>query len=295
MKSEINRSMDEDQETLLSTLMSRKRPLESASPDPDGDECLPKKSNLSESESEAINIKVMLPTQVTGAIIGKGGEAIGKVQSDTGCRVKMTKSNDFFPGTTERVAWINGPVDAVLKVMAYFCEKNAAKTDASIKGDIFDYKQTERSKEIKLVIPSSSAGMVIGKAGEYIKSIRETTGAFAQMSGKDLVDARLQERVVTIVGRNAGDPSDMLNAVRMVLDKVSTDVNSTKAPYTNLSYVHLTASKLAATLSTLAAAAAARPNSPRSVASSLLYHTHQPSFVQQNPKSQSLPFLHPVA
>lgn len=33
-----------------------------------------------------------------GAIIGKGGETIAAVQKETGAKVKMSKSHDFYPG-----------------------------------------------------------------------------------------------------------------------------------------------------------------------------------------------------
>lgn len=33
-----------------------------------------------------------------GAIIGKGGDTIAQLQKDTGARVKMSKSHDFYPG-----------------------------------------------------------------------------------------------------------------------------------------------------------------------------------------------------
>lgn len=35
---------------------------------------------------------------VAGAIIGKGGETIAQLQKETGARVKMSKSHDFYPG-----------------------------------------------------------------------------------------------------------------------------------------------------------------------------------------------------
>lgn len=39
-----------------------------------------------------------MPAVAAGAIIGKGGETIAAVQKDTGARVKMSKSHDFYPG-----------------------------------------------------------------------------------------------------------------------------------------------------------------------------------------------------
>lgn len=43
-------------------------------------------------------LKVLVPGVAAGAIIGKGGETIAQLQKDTGARVKMSKSHDFYPG-----------------------------------------------------------------------------------------------------------------------------------------------------------------------------------------------------
>ena len=40
-----------------------------------------------------------MPSVAAGAIIGKKGESIAKLQNDSGARVKMSKSHDFYPGT----------------------------------------------------------------------------------------------------------------------------------------------------------------------------------------------------
>lgn len=45
------------------------------------------------------HLKVLVPGVAAGAIIGKGGETIAQLQKDTGARVKMSKSHDFYPGT----------------------------------------------------------------------------------------------------------------------------------------------------------------------------------------------------
>ena len=44
-------------------------------------------------------MKMLIPSSAAGAIIGKGGDTIAQIQKDTGARIKMSKSNDFYPGT----------------------------------------------------------------------------------------------------------------------------------------------------------------------------------------------------
>ncbi len=48
---------------------------------------------------ENIHLKILVPSIAAGAIIGKGGETIAQVQKEAGARVKMSKANDFYPGT----------------------------------------------------------------------------------------------------------------------------------------------------------------------------------------------------
>lgn len=45
------------------------------------------------------HLKILVPAVAAGAIIGKGGETIGQLQKETNARVKMSKANDFYPGT----------------------------------------------------------------------------------------------------------------------------------------------------------------------------------------------------
>lgn len=44
------------------------------------------------------HFKILVPAVAAGAIIGKGGETIALLQKEAGARVKMSKSNDFYPG-----------------------------------------------------------------------------------------------------------------------------------------------------------------------------------------------------
>ena len=45
-----------------------------------------------------VHLKVLVPSVAAGAIIGKGGETIADIQKQTGGKIKMSKSNDFYPG-----------------------------------------------------------------------------------------------------------------------------------------------------------------------------------------------------
>ncbi|MCP9262410.1 K Homology domain containing protein [Dirofilaria immitis] len=75
---------------------------------------------------------------------------------------------------------------------------------------------------MKLVVPNTSAGMVIGKSGARIKEIREQTGANIQVYPKaGSQEAKVsQERIITIA---AEQDEILMDALQRVLEKVAAD------------------------------------------------------------------------
>lgn len=60
-------------------------------------------------------------------------------------------------------------------------------------------KMQDRDRQVKILVPNSTAGMIIGKAGNYIKQIKEDSGAYVQISQKSK-DVSLHERCITVIG-----------------------------------------------------------------------------------------------
>ncbi|XP_034487967.1 RNA-binding protein Nova-1 isoform X7 [Drosophila innubila] len=217
---------------------SRKRPLDS---DPENEQT--KRSHFSSGESvcsgieveiennnnnhnhhgdTTFHMKILVPAVASGAIIGKGGETIASLQKDTGARVKMSKSHDFYPGTTERVCLITGSVDGIMTVVDFIMDKIREKPDLTTKIIDAESKQAqERDKQVKILVPNSTAGMIIGKGGAFIKQIKEESGSYVQISQKPK-DVSLQERCITIIG----DKENNKNACKMILSKIVEDPQS---------------------------------------------------------------------
>ena len=63
--------------------------------------------------------------------------------------------------------------------------------------------------------------MIIGKAGNYIKQIKEESGSYVQISQK-AKDVSLQERCITVIGEKENNR----NALLMILAKVADDPQS---------------------------------------------------------------------
>jgi len=169
------------------------------------------------------HLKMLVPSVAAGAIIGKGGETIAEIQKSVGARVKMSKPNDFYPGTNERVCLITGSSDAIATIVNFLNTKIKEKPDPNAKPAIdFDNKiAAERERQMKVIVPNSTAGMIIGKGGSFIKHLKEQSGAFIQLSQKSK-ETPLPERVITVIG----DDNNLRIALNLILQKVSEDPQS---------------------------------------------------------------------
>lgn len=107
----------------------------------------------------------------------------------------------IIAGTTERVCLITGSVEAIMAVMDFIMDKIREKPDLKPPIETDGKLMQDRDKQVKILVPNSTAGMIIGKAGNYIKQIKEASGSYVQISQK-AKDASLQERCITVIGES---------------------------------------------------------------------------------------------
>nr|XP_016512004.1 PREDICTED: protein BTR1-like isoform X1 [Nicotiana tabacum] len=90
-----------------------------------------------------------------------GGSTITEFQSRSGARVQLSRNFEFFPGTSDRVIMVSGLVDNILKAVELILGKLLDEFYAEDGDDV-------RSK-VRLVVPNSSCGGIIGKGGATIR------------------------------------------------------------------------------------------------------------------------------
>ncbi|XP_011830543.1 PREDICTED: RNA-binding protein Nova-1-like, partial [Mandrillus leucophaeus] len=195
-----------------------------------------KRSNTGE-EGEYF-LKVLIPSYAAGSIIGKGGQTIVQLQKETGATIKLSKSKDFYPGTTERVCLVQGTAEALNAVHSFIAEKVREIPQAMTKPEVVNILQPQttmnpdRAKQAKLIVPNSTAGLIIGKGGATVKAVMEQSGAWVQLSQKP-EGINLQERVVTV----SGEPEQVHKAVSAIVQKVQEDPQSSSC--LNISYANV--------------------------------------------------------
>lgn len=174
----------------------------------------------------------MVPNHIAGSIIGKKGQTIALMQEQTGAKIKLSANNEFYPGTAERVVVILGELHQILSMLDLIYEK--IRIEFPGRGSSPSHLP-ERCKQIKLIVPNSTAGMIIGKGGSFIRGITDETGAKLQISQKATEISG--ERVVTITG----EPEQVKAAAAVVITKCQDDPDH--ALNNNLSYSGYSTSK----------------------------------------------------
>lgn len=119
--------------------------------------------SMANDEDDFINLKMLIPSGIAGAIIGKGGEAIGQIQKETGARIRMTKLNDFYPGTAERVCLITGILEAVRKVIYFIMDKMKDKpvelSNSRFDDRVSSYERSRQVSHLKLLVSVLGEGL----------------------------------------------------------------------------------------------------------------------------------------
>merc|ERR1719319_1413808 len=166
---------------------------------------------------------MLLPSNVAGHLIGKGGETIAELRRSSGTNIQMSKATDLFPGTQDRVSLITGPKESVSHVVQLLVKLMKERWEELGEAD------TERERTLRVVVPNSTIGMVIGKGGESVEEMKQRSGVSILISKKE--ELKVPERVISLVGETRGNQV----ALDMILEKIADDPNSGSCPNTTYS------------------------------------------------------------
>ncbi|XP_040842697.1 poly(rC)-binding protein 3 isoform X7 [Ochotona curzoniae] len=149
-----------------------------------------------------LTIRLLMHGKEVGSIIGKKGETVKKMREESGARINISEGN-----CPERIVTITGPTDAIFKAFAMI----AYKFEEDIISSMSNSPATSKPPvTLRLVVPASQCGSLIGKGGSKIKEMRESTGAQVQVAGDMLPNST--ERAVTI----SGTPDAIIQCVKQI-------------------------------------------------------------------------------
>lgn len=173
--------------------------------------------NRKDSTSSTVTIKILIPSFTVGAVIGKGGEVIKAMKKECGAHIRVSQNGKYYPTTNERIAFISGTSEQVHHVICEINEKIRNDKPPENKKISLDLK--ERKTQMKLIIPSSSAGKIIGKAGCNIKEMKEKYDVSVRIQNHEESIEGLDERIVTV----KGSPENIEKSANTILMHVEED------------------------------------------------------------------------
>lgn len=176
-------------------------------------------------------IKLMVSNNVAGSIIGRAGQTISDLQNQSSARIKLSQTGDYYPGTQDRVCLVQGQLGTVKHAVKLLLERFYMLQEQQHTQHSWQPRKSSNSTTgfdfvVRLLVPSSSCGMIIGKGGANIKHMEETSGvASVRLSPKEGPDQAAhptssiatgtQERVVTLTGPTL---ESCVNCIFIVID-----------------------------------------------------------------------------
>ncbi|XP_020711559.1 far upstream element-binding protein 1 isoform X3 [Athalia rosae] len=149
-------------------------------------------------------------------VIGRGGEQITRLQSETGCKIQMAPESGGLP---ERVCTLTGSREAVnrAKELVLSIVNQRSRTEGigdmnigSSSGGVISHPGF-----VEIMIPGPKVGLIIGKGGETIKQLQEKSGA--KMVVIQEGPSQEQEKPLRITG----DPQKVEYAKQLVYELIA--------------------------------------------------------------------------
>merc|ERR550539_405506 len=143
-----------------------------------------------------LTLRCLMTGKEVGPIIGKGGEIIHNIREESGAKIHISDGS-----CPERVITVTGTTHAIFKAYTLICKK-IEDEDGGAGSQVRPKDLKEGGGAVglsmKLIVPASQCGSLIGKGGSKIKEIREITGANVQVASDTLPGCT--ERCVTVSG-----------------------------------------------------------------------------------------------
>lgn len=202
-------------------------------------------------------VKLLVSNNVAGSIIGRSGQTISDLQSQSATRIKLSQADDYYPGTQDRVCLVQGQADNVKRAVNMLLTRlYALQQQQHYHHFAWQRQQQERglmheamygipdamlaavipgfSFVVRILVPIPCCGMIIGKGGTNIKQMVDASGVSAvRLSPKEggdpdspypaappsaAVAALVSATAERVVSITGPDLNSCLNCLHIILD-----------------------------------------------------------------------------
>ncbi|KRT85964.1 K Homology domain containing protein [Oryctes borbonicus] len=154
---------------------------------------LDSKHLLNDDPNVTLTIRLIMQGKEVGSIIGKKGEIVKRFREESGAKINISDGS-----CPERIVTVTGSTSAIFKAFTLICKKFEEWCSQFQDINSGSSGVPRPPITLRLIVPASQCGSLIGKGGSKIKEIREVTGASIQVASEMLPNST--ERAVTISG-----------------------------------------------------------------------------------------------
>ena len=181
----------------------------------------------SDSEFNMSYCKILVTTEQLSKLLEFCYNDLATIKSITGCTCQVSENGIFFPGTQDRVMAVSGTLVQIcvaIQLLSEVFRICASAERLRISSSSLDYGLIG----MRLIVPNSVVGMIMGKAGQDIRTLAIDNSVRIQISKRI---PGILERMVSIGGRS----DHVCNASFVIIKTIQAD-NHTSEHATILTY-----------------------------------------------------------
>jgi len=154
---------------------------------------------------EGISIKMLVPNNMVGSIIGKGGTSIKDITAQTGVKIHIAQSDESI---LERVVTITGTLASIGRAQHQISLRMQEEAYSEVKEFESSTPISDRMSlvPLKLLVPNMVVGRLIGKGGTNLKKTMVETNTYITCSKEEELSRYTGDRIVSIIGSVENHP-----------------------------------------------------------------------------------------
>ncbi|XP_045135441.1 poly(rC)-binding protein 3-like isoform X1 [Portunus trituberculatus] len=165
-----------------------------------------------EGPAASLSMRLLMQGKEVGSIIGKKGEIVKRFREESGAKINISDGS-----CPERIVTVTGSTDSIFTAFKLICAKFEEFLGQMYQNNGSGGGGQQRPPiTLRLIVPASQCGSLIGKAGSKIKEIREVTGASIQVASEMLPNST--ERAVTVSGTSEAITQCIYNICCVMLE-----------------------------------------------------------------------------
>ncbi|MEW5301313.1 MAG: hypothetical protein WDW36_004178 [Sanguina aurantia] len=166
--------------------------------------------------------KLLVANTIAGSIIGKAGANIENLQRSSGARIQLSRTGEFYPGTSDRVLLLSGSLHSVLTAIFLILEKitrdnNGPQGRGGRNTTSNGSEDAEQMPQVKMALGRRLCGLLIGHKGQTVRDFISDSGANIRVQSLAELTPSDPERTIIVSGAR----DQVLRAVALILNTLS--------------------------------------------------------------------------